>query len=129
MVAIHVKRRRVSNVRKVILLIAAVGLFVICTSIRLMYTTRQIMSQGLLLITPPVTLVIHPSSCEEGPTTNISTTLLSKPNLERRRGDFPVYHHISQLLEGPALSTTTNVDENAVCKFRWVKYWDHFPHT
>ena len=127
MVVINIKTRRVSDLRKATLLIAAASFFAICISVRWMHTnyTLRALHQGP--ITPPVNIVIHTSLCNEGPTSNISTTSLSKPTIERRRGDYPQYHHISQMVEGPALSAT-NV-EDAVCRFRRIKYWNHFPHT
>ena len=120
--------RRVSNLRKVTLLIAAAKFFAICITIRLMHTSNTL--QKVLLhgpSTPPANIVIHPSLCKEGPTSNISTTSLSKPTIKSRRGDYPHYHHISQMVEGSALSATNT--EDAVCKLRRIKYWYHFPHT
>lgn len=125
MVAITVKIRRTSVHRKILLLIATASFLVICISVELLYNTLQILRQGPT--TPPINIVIHPSSCKEGVTSNISTTSLLKPTIERRRGDYPHYHHISQLVEGEGLSATNT--ENAICKFRTVKYWHHFPHT
>jgi hypothetical protein len=128
MVAITTKARRNAVLKKVTLMIATASFFVICISVRLMQNTLQIIRRGPTTRPNTKTIIIHPSYCEEGPTSNISTTSLSSPTIERRRGDYPQYHNISQMVEGPALSTATNM-EHAVCKFRKIKYWHHFPHT
>jgi hypothetical protein len=147
MVAISIKIRRLSLLRHVTMLIAVASFFVVCLFARLiMFNPLPIRISRQGPTTPPVQIIIHPSfhdegpttntsmriiihpsSCEEGPTNNISITSLSTPTSERRRGDYPHYHHISQIVEGPAL-TATNF-EYAICKFRRIKYSHHFPHS
>ena len=125
LVAITIKTRNFSFLRRVTVLLAVASFLVVCITVRLIVHTFHIMHQGP--ITLPVRMSVHPSFCNEGPTTNISSTSLSISKTERRRGDYPHYHHMSQIVEGPAL-TAPNV-EHAICKFRRIKYSHHFPHT
>ena len=60
------------------------------------------------------------SHCNETITSSLETTSLTD-------SDYPQYKSLSQLLEGPGL-TALDLDE-AVCEFRRVRYWFHFPHT
>jgi hypothetical protein len=118
------KPRRIAVCRLVALLYVATLLFVSISSAIL--TT--------ILWTPPredtipkIKVVIHPSSCEEGPTSNIYSTSLLPTTSKRRRGEYPYYHHISQIVEGPAL-VIDNV-EKAICKIRPIQNWYHWPQT
>ena len=60
------------------------------------------------------------SRCNETTTSSFATTTLAD-------SDYPQYTSLSSLLEGPGLAAL-DLDE-AVCEFRYVKYWGHFPHT
>ena len=125
MVAITIKTRNFSVLRRATILIAIASFLVVCITVRLIIHTFHIMHQGAL--TPSIRINVHLSFCNEGPTTNISSTSLSISKTGRQRGDYPHYHHMSQIVEGPAL-TAPNV-EHATCKFRRIKYSHHFPHT
>lgn len=63
------------------------------------------------------------SQCNEASTSMSKWTFTSL----RAAEDYPKYHDLSDFLEGPSLSDQ-NV-ETAVCEFRRVKYWHHFPHA
>ncbi len=125
MVVITSKTRRLSVRRYGHLPVIVASFFIICRVVSLLKNTLGNISQASTV--PPVDIVIHPSLCEEGPTTNISSTALSKATSERRRGDYTYYHHITQIVEGPGLTATDT--ELAICKFRKIEYWNHFPHT
>ena len=124
MFANFAKPRKV-YIHRLAAMLLVVHLFALCSYTRSLHRILQMTPQEPLH--PIVNIVIHPSSCEEGPTSKISTTSLSTAASIQRRGEYPYYHHISQIVEGPAL-TATNVSD-AVCKFRNVAYRYHFPHT
>jgi hypothetical protein len=123
MVAISAKPRKIVEYRREAI-INAVYLLFVCTFFGSIH--------GFLKMTPqkppdpPVNIVIYPSVCEEGPTSNIITTSLSTAKSIQRRGEYPYYHHMSQIVEGPGL--TAQYGKDAICKFRQIKYWYHFPH-
>ena len=125
MVVITSKARRFSVRRYGHLPVVVASLFIICRVVSLLMNTIGNISQASTI--RPVDIVIHPSLCEEGPTSNMSTTVLSTATSERRRGDYTYYHHITQIVEGPGLTVTDT--ELAICKFRQIQYWYHFPHT
>jgi hypothetical protein len=72
-------------------------------------------------------LVVHQSVCNEGSTSNITRTSLYSSEGQRRRGEYQQYSHLEQILEGPAMKILHF--DKAICKFRQITYWEHFPHT
>jgi hypothetical protein len=68
--------------------------------------------------------IIHTSQCNENVTSNWRKTSLSSI---KNWGVYAQYHQLSQIVEGPALKHG-HID-NAICEFRPVRYWQHFPHA
>jgi hypothetical protein len=129
MVIVFPRIRRVRS-RRIGITLHACALFAICTTYRVSYwlsiekNSNNSNSSSNRKLTS-VDVVVHSSLCEEGPTSRMQKTSLF--HATKRRGDYTQYHHISQILEGPALREHNNPD--AVCKIRYLQYWDHFPHT
>ena len=122
---VTVESRRGVVFRGVGLLYAAILLMFVCTSPALL--SNILWSAPLVAEHPKDKVVVHASSCEEGPTSDIGTTSISPTTPVGRRGEYPDYHHISQMVEGPALST--NNVEKAICKIRLISNWHHWHHT
>jgi hypothetical protein len=66
------------------------------------------------------TATIYPSQCKENVTSSWIKTSLKDHKYQQ-------YTQLSDLFEGPAL--TDPHPDSAICEFRRVQYWHHFPHA
>jgi hypothetical protein len=122
---IKVRRTYIPRIRVALLNVAVL---IVCTTFLLLYVTfSNKTDDSVRPYTVETKVIVHQSVCNEGPTDNITRTSLFSTEIRRRRGEYPQYHHISQILEGPAMKTRHF--DKAICKFRQIKFWEHFPHT
>jgi hypothetical protein len=98
---------------KVVLLTATV----LSTVVSLLTSTMVLRDSDRILKGNAATVVS--SQCEEDVTSKWIQTSLAK--------GYPQYRQLSDFLEGPALTDQEN--DFAICEFRYMRYWFHFPHT
>jgi hypothetical protein len=123
MVVITKVRR--ANSRNITVALSAFVVLTVYITYRVSYLPSKENNSNHHQNSDPTKVVLHPSLCQEGPTTNMRKTSLFQA--KKRRGDYTQYHHISQIVEGPALQDNNN--KEAVCKVRSITHWFHFPHT
>jgi hypothetical protein len=135
-------RNKVALLDSIVILIVSVSLIALSLHMLHQSQNNNAKSNSSRVLVP----IIHTSMCDEDPTSNMSTTMLSSLSSlsgraehdeehrppRRQRGDYPRYHHISDIVEGPGIdviATAHTTTDEAVCKFRTIQYWGHYPHV
>lgn len=115
-----VPKKKQWNVAVIVVALSSTALSLFVSTIVLQDSeTRQQSIQSVSIFSSKAAAIIVPSQCKEDVTSKWVHTSLPR--------EYPQYRRLSDFLEGPAF--TIPHPDSAICEFRYIRYWFHFPHT